>query len=173
MALCGNSLSRSLLGVKRTWQLHILKVRSEADFDAAFADIKRLQVGGLVIGPPHPVLWGVLAATLNFIPYLGAAIVIATLFVVGLIVFPTLGHAVIAPLAYLGITALEGAIDYADPHRSSANDQSIPRFPLHRSLDRDVGIGRRLPSRAHSLVRDGGGAPAVIARWRVFASAIS
>src|SRR5215470_9086837 len=95
MALCGNSLSRSLLGVKRTWQLHILKVRSEADFDAAFADIKRLPVG-------------VLAATLNFIPYLGAAIVIAKLFVVGLIVFPTLGHAVIAPLAYLGITALEG-----------------------------------------------------------------
>jgi hypothetical protein len=31
-----------------------------------------------------------LAAVLNFIPYLGAAIVIATLFVVGLLVFPAL-----------------------------------------------------------------------------------
>src|SRR5215831_11443949 len=35
----------------RKLELHILNVRSEADFDAAFADIKRLQVGGLVIGP--------------------------------------------------------------------------------------------------------------------------
>ena len=30
------------------------------------------------------------------------------------------------------------------------------------TLDLDVGTGRRLPDRAHSLVRDGGDAPAVI-----------
>ena len=52
-----------------------------------------------------------LAAVMNFIPYLGAAIVIATLFVVGLIAFSALSHAVIAPLAYLGITLLEGGTD--------------------------------------------------------------
>jgi predicted PurR-regulated permease PerM len=63
-----------------------------------------------MVGLPHPFLWGVLAAVLNFIPYLGAAIVIATLFVVGLIVFSTFSQAVIAPLAYLGITALEGQL---------------------------------------------------------------
>jgi predicted PurR-regulated permease PerM len=63
-----------------------------------------------LVGLPHPFLWGMLAAVLNFIPYVGAAIVIATLFVIGLIVFPALGHAVIAPLAYLGITALEGQV---------------------------------------------------------------
>ena len=51
-----------------------------------------------------------LAAVLNFIPYLGAAIVIATLFVIGLMVFPALSHAVIAPLAYLGMTVLEGQL---------------------------------------------------------------
>jgi predicted PurR-regulated permease PerM len=61
-----------------------------------------------LVGLPHPFLWGMLAAVLNFIPYVGAAIVIATLFVVGLWVFSALSHAVIAPLAYLGITALEG-----------------------------------------------------------------
>src|SRR3974390_37811 len=60
-----------------------------------------------LVGLPHPFLWGMLAAVLNFIPYLGAAIVIATLFVIGLIVFSALSQAVIAPLAYLGITALE------------------------------------------------------------------
>jgi predicted PurR-regulated permease PerM len=63
-----------------------------------------------LVGLPHPFLWGMLAAVLNFIPYVGAAIVIATLFVVGLIVFSAFSHAVIAPLAYLGITALEGQV---------------------------------------------------------------
>src|SRR3974390_2688188 len=61
-----------------------------------------------LVGLPHPFLWGVLATVLNFVPYLGPAIVIATLFVIGLLVFSALGHAVIAPLAYLGITVLEG-----------------------------------------------------------------
>jgi hypothetical protein len=33
-------------------------------------------------------------------------------------------------------------------------------------VDLDVGTGRHLPGRAHSLVRDGGAAPAVIdTRW--------
>jgi predicted PurR-regulated permease PerM len=63
-----------------------------------------------LVGLPHPFLWGTLAAVLNFIPYLGPAIVIATLFVIGLMVFSALGQAVIAPLAYLGITALEGQV---------------------------------------------------------------
>ena len=61
-----------------------------------------------LVGLPHPYLWGMLAAVLNFIPYLGAAIVMATLFVIGLMVFSALSQAVIAPLAYLGMTALEG-----------------------------------------------------------------
>ena len=63
-----------------------------------------------LVGLPHPFLWGTFAAVLNFIPYVGATIVIATLFVIGLLVFPAVSHAVIAPLAYLGITALEGQV---------------------------------------------------------------
>jgi predicted PurR-regulated permease PerM len=57
---------------------------------------------------PHPFLWGVLAATLNFIPYLGPAVMVATLLVIGLMSFSTLGHALIAPLAWIGVTTLEG-----------------------------------------------------------------
>ncbi|MGB8610271.1 MAG: ABC transporter substrate binding protein, partial [Pseudolabrys sp.] len=34
----------------RGLELHVLNVRSEGNFDAVFADIKRLRVGGLVIG---------------------------------------------------------------------------------------------------------------------------
>jgi predicted PurR-regulated permease PerM len=61
-----------------------------------------------LVGLPHPLLWGVLAATLNFIPYLGPAIMIGTLFVIGLLSFATFSHALIAPLAYVGITTIEG-----------------------------------------------------------------
>jgi putative ABC transport system substrate-binding protein len=35
----------------RGLELHVLNVRSEGDFDAVFADVKRLRVSGLVIGP--------------------------------------------------------------------------------------------------------------------------
>ena len=60
------------------------------------------------VGLPHPFLWGVLAATLNFIPYLGPAVMVGTLFVIGLMSFSTIGHALIAPLAWIGVTTLEG-----------------------------------------------------------------
>lgn len=59
-------------------------------------------------GLSNPLLWGVLAGTLNFIPYLGPAIMVATLFAIGLMSFPTLGHALLAPLLWIGVTTLEG-----------------------------------------------------------------
>jgi len=62
------------------------------------------------LGLPHPLLWGVLAATLNFIPYLGPAIMIAALFVIGLMNFQTLGQSLLAPVAYLSITTIEGQV---------------------------------------------------------------
>lgn len=40
-------------------ELHVLNVRREGDFDAVFADIKRLRVGGLVIGPGSVFVGGV------------------------------------------------------------------------------------------------------------------
>lgn len=60
------------------------------------------------LGLPNPLLWGVLAAVLNYVPYIGPAIVMATLAMVGLLTFSTLSEAVIAPLAFLAITTLEG-----------------------------------------------------------------
>jgi putative ABC transport system substrate-binding protein len=40
-------------------ELHVLNVRSEGDFDAVFADLKRLRVGGLVIGAGSVFLGGI------------------------------------------------------------------------------------------------------------------
>lgn len=61
-------------------------------------------------GLPNPLLWGVLAGVLNYVPYIGPAIVAATLAVVGLLTFPTLGQAAVAPLSFIAITAIEGNI---------------------------------------------------------------
>ena len=61
-----------------------------------------------VTGLPDPVAWAVLAFILNFIPYIGALIMEAALFVVGLVTFPTLTHALIAPLLFLARATLEG-----------------------------------------------------------------
>lgn len=60
------------------------------------------------VGLPSPLVWGVLGFLLNFVPYLGALIMEVVLFAVGLVTFPTLAHALVAPLLYLSFTTLEG-----------------------------------------------------------------
>jgi predicted PurR-regulated permease PerM len=61
-------------------------------------------------GLPNPLLWGVLAAVLNYVPYIGVAIVVATLFLVGLFALPNVAQALMAPIAYIGMTTLEGQL---------------------------------------------------------------
>src|SRR5581483_9904296 len=60
------------------------------------------------VGLPNPLLWGVLAGVLNFVPYLGPAAVIGMLSVAGLLPFATLGEAVTAPLVFLAVATIEG-----------------------------------------------------------------
>ena len=70
-------------------------------------------LGGLIawaVGLPDPLAWGVLAFVLNFIPYLGSLLMEGAMFMVGLVAFPTLTHALIAPLLYLACATLEGEI---------------------------------------------------------------
>jgi predicted PurR-regulated permease PerM len=57
---------------------------------------------------PNPLLWGVLAAVLNYVPYIGPAVVIGTLTVAGLLTFPTLAEAVVAPVVFLVVVCIEG-----------------------------------------------------------------
>ena len=59
-------------------------------------------------GLPNPLLWGVLACVMNYVPYIGPAIVIGTLAVVGLLVHPTVSEAALAPLLYLAVVTVEG-----------------------------------------------------------------
>jgi predicted PurR-regulated permease PerM len=68
-------------------------------------------VAGIIaysVGLPSPVAWAILAFILNFVPYLGAIIMEVLLLGMGLITFPDLSHALIAPALYLAFTTLEG-----------------------------------------------------------------
>jgi predicted PurR-regulated permease PerM len=59
-------------------------------------------------GMPNPAGLGALAATLNFLPIIGPVAMFAVLALVGLVAFSTIGGASIAPLAFVGLTFLEG-----------------------------------------------------------------
>jgi predicted PurR-regulated permease PerM len=62
------------------------------------------------VGLPNPLLWGVLAGTLSFIPYLGPAIIVATFFVIGILNFTSLTDALVAPIMWILVTTLEGQV---------------------------------------------------------------
>jgi predicted PurR-regulated permease PerM len=61
-----------------------------------------------ITGMPNPAGLGALAATLNFFPIIGPIAMFVTLTLVGVIAFSTLGAGLIAPMAFVGLTFLEG-----------------------------------------------------------------
>src|SRR5580692_5457015 len=65
-------------------------------------------VGAWLIGLPNPAIFGLLAALFNYVPYVGPAVMVVILFSVGLVTFPSLGHALIAPLGLIAVTTTEG-----------------------------------------------------------------
>ncbi len=65
-----------------------------------------------LIGVPNAILWGTLAAVLEFIPFLGAAALTIVLFVVGLTTFQDIGHALLPPGAFLLINGLQANLLY-------------------------------------------------------------
>jgi predicted PurR-regulated permease PerM len=64
-------------------------------------------VGFFFMGVPHPGMWGVLVAILNFVPYFGPVIGIGVLLVVGVISFDTVSQAFLPFGWYLLIHLLE------------------------------------------------------------------
>jgi predicted PurR-regulated permease PerM len=65
-------------------------------------------VGTFLLGLPNPLIFGLLAALLNYVPYVGPAVMVAILFSVGLVTFPSLGHALLAPVGLVALTTAEG-----------------------------------------------------------------
>ncbi|MFL5401289.1 MAG: AI-2E family transporter [Gemmatimonadales bacterium] len=60
-----------------------------------------------LLGMPNPLLWGALAALAEFVPYLGAATMIALLTLAGLVSFEQVGHALLVPAGYLAVNFLQ------------------------------------------------------------------
>jgi len=59
-------------------------------------------------GMPNPAGLGALAATLNYLPIIGPVAMFVILVLVGLMAFSTIGAGLIAALAFVGLTFLEG-----------------------------------------------------------------
>jgi predicted PurR-regulated permease PerM len=68
-----------------------------------------LAVWGIMtwIGIPNPLLWGALAFVTNYIPYLGAIVMIAVLAMVGFLTFDDTMRSLLAPGAFVGLNLLE------------------------------------------------------------------
>lgn len=62
-----------------------------------------------LLGLPNPVMWGVMAALLNFVPYLGALTGIICMTIGAILSFDSLGYALIFPALYLSFGVLEGS----------------------------------------------------------------
>jgi predicted PurR-regulated permease PerM len=61
-------------------------------------------------GLPTPLLWGVMAATLNFIPYAGSAVTLCVVTIVALLTQDGLGPAAGVAASYLALATIEGQL---------------------------------------------------------------
>lgn len=65
-------------------------------------------IGAWLFGLPSPILLGLLAMVLNYLPYIGAACMTLILFGIGLVTFPSLGFALVPPAAFVAVATVEG-----------------------------------------------------------------
>ncbi len=105
-------------------------------------------IGAWLFGFPSPMILGLLAMVLNYIPYIGAACMTVILFGVGLVTFPSLGYALVPPAAFVALATIEG--QFITPtvlgHRLTLNPLAV--LLAHRVLGLAVGADGRFSRRA-------------------------
>ena len=116
----GDSLLRRIIEIMPTWadKRRAVQITTEIEHNVSLylATITgmNLAVGTLnfiqcwALGVPNPLLWGVLAFLLNYIPILGPLTGVLIYFFVGLFSFSSVLQAAVPPAIYLGIHLLEG-----------------------------------------------------------------
>jgi len=62
------------------------------------------------LGMPNALLWGTVAAVLNFIPFIGPITTLCILAIVALVTFPNAGQALTVPGAFLGLHLIESQL---------------------------------------------------------------
>jgi predicted PurR-regulated permease PerM len=117
-----NSIQQYLVAVFRRRDARLRALRTMRDLEHNLANylgivtLINFTIGALVtvgayfIGLPAPFAWGVLAFVLNYVPYIGPGVTLITLFGVGLVSFPSLTYALIAPACFLGLSTMEGQV---------------------------------------------------------------
>ncbi|HZD63563.1 MAG TPA: AI-2E family transporter [Xanthobacteraceae bacterium] len=65
-------------------------------------------LGAWLFGFPSPLIFGILAMALNYIPYIGAACLTLIILGVGLVTFPSLSFALVPPAAFVAVATIEG-----------------------------------------------------------------
>jgi len=60
-----------------------------------------------LLGVPNPVLWGVMATTLNYVPHVGAFVCMVVLFVVGAVAHESIGYGVLVAGTFVVLTSVE------------------------------------------------------------------
>jgi predicted PurR-regulated permease PerM len=62
------------------------------------------------LGMPNPVLWGVLVLFLEFVPYLGALVMVGVLTLAALSTFDNVPHIIAVPASYLAINLIQAYV---------------------------------------------------------------
>jgi predicted PurR-regulated permease PerM len=65
-------------------------------------------IGAWLFGLPSPIILGLVAMVLNYIPYIGPACTTVILLGVGLLTFSSLGYALVPPAAFVALATIEG-----------------------------------------------------------------
>jgi len=80
-----------------------------------------------MLGLGHPLIWGLFTVVFEFIPYLGAAIMIVVLTIVAAATFDHVGRILLVPASYLLITTLQNNIvsPYAYGNRLKLNPVAV------------------------------------------------
>jgi predicted PurR-regulated permease PerM len=61
-----------------------------------------------LVGMPNAALWGVVAAVLNFVPYVGALVNMVLLALAAFVTFDSVSRALLVPAVFFGINLIEG-----------------------------------------------------------------
>jgi predicted PurR-regulated permease PerM len=113
-------MRRGLVGLfqDRLARLRMLKILNDVeDSLAAYMatiTVINFAVGAITalatfaIGLSHPLVFAVMAFILNFIPYVGPAVMVIVLFGASLVSFPSLVYSLVAPLFFIALTTIEG-----------------------------------------------------------------
>ena len=119
MLAAGDRFLEKAVQIKKTWRekrdIVLLVKEVEHKMSTYLGAITIINIGlgiaigtGLwLIGMPNPLLWGVLAALLNYIPFAGLVIGCLIVSIVAIGEFSTMGHAMLAPAIYLLCNGIE------------------------------------------------------------------